>query len=56
MDALGAFERVVSTYPDYPSESFRRERLDEIAAARDWLRSIPTDTSPVEAPRVRGRA
>lgn len=42
LDALGAFERVVSAYPDYPSESFRRERLDEIAAARDWLRSIPT--------------
>ncbi len=47
-DALGAFESIVRKYRHYPSESFRRTRLDEIAAAKAWLRTIPTtDTSPV---------
>lgn len=55
-DALGAFEQTVRTYQYYPDEAFRRERLDEIAAAKAWLRTVPTDTSPLDGPGVGGRA
>jgi len=43
LDALGAFETTVRTYAHYPSESFRSERLEEVAAAKAWLRSLPTE-------------
>lgn len=40
LDALRHAERVFRSYDHYPSEQYRRERIDEVQQARQVLQSI----------------